>query len=273
MATASNIASAHRWCCRRGRIASAGTRATRPGERPAWPDDPDVKRAKQRKEAGQEVRPRARRRRAPGAAERIWPPQRADTTGWRRHRQKSAEESACPEHRQGAWQQEHLQLGCSAGGGSRPSEEYDQFSGEPRRGALTEPPARLPHAFTQPALRRRQREVEAAESRIAAVADYSIRSGRLIGPSAETDTPPIAAGMRPCRRTSNEEEHIAPPPHFHRRRSCASALSLLTGRADAVVRHQRLAFQARQRARSRGDPGPPRAGGHPYGLVPGRIRR
>ena len=107
----------------------------------AWPVDPDVKRAKQRKEAEKKFvrepedgtrpalpseygRPNAPARRDGGLSE------------------KSAEESAAPSTAKELGSKDIFTgLFKQGGGWFAPSEEYTTFSVEPRRGALTEPPS------------------------------------------------------------------------------------------------------------------------------------
>jgi hypothetical protein len=109
-------------------------KATQDGRNAAWPNDPDVKRAKERKgtnkkyvrESDDEGRP-------------LLPSQYSLPTPARRKAGgapgKSAEESAAPSTLQ--------ELGAKNIFSKvfAPSEEYGTFAGEPQRGSLTEPPA------------------------------------------------------------------------------------------------------------------------------------
>jgi hypothetical protein len=102
----------------------------------AWPNDPDVKRAKQRKQAEKNfVRdPEDGARPAlPSEYGRPNPPARKDGG----LPSKSAEESAAP-----STLKELGSKGIFSGNGwFAPSEEYSTFGGEPPRASLTEPPA------------------------------------------------------------------------------------------------------------------------------------
>jgi hypothetical protein len=100
-----------------------------------WPDDPDIKRVKQRKEAE-----RNRKSFEPGVDDRPLPPNQLGPAGTGGHKGgeapgRSAEASAAPSS--------PMELGAKNVFSSlwQPKEEYSTFAGEPPRTSLIDPPA------------------------------------------------------------------------------------------------------------------------------------
>ena len=141
---ASNIASARRWWCRRAATCRR-RRPSAPPKDPAWPNDPDVKRAQgsaeaERKNAGSDVEPDVDDR-AAAAPERAEPcrrgaaPPAADQRAERRQRCR---------RRAGCTPSELGYFGglftASLGLRRLRNEEPATFTSEPPRTSLTEPP-------------------------------------------------------------------------------------------------------------------------------------
>ena len=161
---ASSTASVRRWCCRPARNLPPPEADAAAKKAAGWPDDPDIKRAKTRKEAerkrkgfeqGVDDKPLL-----PSQMAKMRPPADGSKAGEAPGKSAEAVGRAQHECRIGL---QGLHRACSARFGRR-RKNTSPFTGEPPRSSLIEPPPGYRTPSPDPALWRRPRQVGARRS-------------------------------------------------------------------------------------------------------------